>query len=276
MSMALTRAKILRLAHRDMWVIAFGMGVTRKLSAVEFAHVILARYLNRQAQVSAPELALGRLHPRVTIRNTWHHAHTHLAQRLSLTILGWEGKPLSRSAAGPLTLRICVEQRRLTHAQQPRPTVSIKPAPIEKLAVSNEQRRAMIAAVSIKPAPIEKSATRLIAKGGRVESIQENAPGNSRRAKAVVIDGAVPARLSASALAPVEKVIRRSKAVETERNISSRSVEVAGAEPLGQTKAINPWQQSTGAAIDVNSLTDQVIQAIDRRIVAQRERMGRS
>jgi hypothetical protein len=29
------------------------------------------------------------------------------------------------------------------------------------------------------------------------------------------------------------------------------------------------------AAIDVHRLTDQVIQAIDRRIVAQRERLGR-
>jgi hypothetical protein len=250
MSMALTRAKKLRLAHRDLRAIAFGMGPTRRLSMVGFAHGVLAHYLNRRAQVSAPELALGRLRPRVTIRNAWRHAHIHLAPRLSLAVLGWKGQSLNRSGAGPLTLGLCVEQQRLTHAQRPRPTVSIKPVTIENLA------------------------TRLIAKGGRVESVQENAPGNSRRAKAVVIDGAAPARLSASAPAPVEKVVRRSKAVETERNISSRSVEVASAEPRGKTKVINPWQQSNGVAIDVNRLTDQVIQAIDQRIVAQRERMG--
>jgi hypothetical protein len=250
MSMALTRAKKLRLAHRDMRLIAFGIGVTRRLSAVEFAHGVLARYLNLQAQVSTPELALGRLHPRITIRNTWRHAHTHLAPRLSLAVLGWKGQSLNRSAAGPLTLRLCVEPQRLTLAQRPRLADPIKTAAIEKLA------------------------TRLIAKGGRVESIQENAPGNTRRTKAVVIDGAAPARLNASALAHVERVVRRSKATETERNISSRSVEVASAESRGQTKAVNPWRQPTDVAIDVNRLTDKVIQAIDRRIVAQRERMG--
>jgi len=250
MSMALTRAKILRLANRDLRVIAIGIGPARRLPAVEFAHGVLARYLNLQAQVSAPELAFGRLHPRVTIQNTWRHAHTHLAQRLSLTVLGWRGKSLKTSAAGPMTLGRWVEQHRLNHAQRLRLAVSIKTATIERLA------------------------TRLIARGERVEGVQEDTPGNSRRAKAVVIDGAAPARLSASALAPVEKVVRRSKAAETERKISSRSVEVASAEPRGQTKAINPGRQPTGVTIDVNRLTDQVIQAIDRRIIAQRERMG--
>ena len=57
--MALTRVKKLRLAHRDLRVITIGMGPTGRLSAVEFAHIVLARYLNLQAQVSAPELALG-------------------------------------------------------------------------------------------------------------------------------------------------------------------------------------------------------------------------
>lgn len=248
--MALTRTKKLRLAHRDLRVIAFGMGATRRLSAVEFAHGVLARYLNLQAEVSAPEVALGRLHPRVTIRNTWRHAHTHLAQRLSLTIFGWKGQSLNRPAAGPLALRLCVKPERLTHAQRPRLAVSIKTAAIEQLA------------------------TRLIARGGRVEGVQEDTPVDSRRAKAVVIDGAAPARLSVSAPAPVEKVVRRSKPVEIERNISSQSNEVASAAPQSQAKAENPWQQSNGVAIDVNRLTDQVIQAIDRRIVAQRERMG--
>src|SRR5262249_54807921 len=92
--------------------------------------------------------------------------------------------------------------------------------------------------------------------------------------KAVVIDDAAPARLNASTPAPVERVVRSSKAAETARNISSRSDEVASAEPRGQTKAINPLRQPTSVAIDVNRLADQVIQAIDRRIVAQRERMG--
>jgi hypothetical protein len=252
MSMALTRARKLRLAHRDLRIIAFGIGPTMMLAAGGFAHGVLARYLNQRAQVSGPELALGRLHTRVTIRNTHRRSHTHLAPRLSLTVSGWKGQSLNRSADGPLTLRLCVEPQRLTQAQRPRLADSIKTAAIEKLA------------------------TRLIARGGRVESIQGNAPGNSRRAKAVVIDGAAPARLNASALAPVERVIRRSKATETERNISSRSVEMASAELQGQTKAINPLRQPTDVAIDVNRLTDQVIQAIDRRIVAQRERMGRS
>src|SRR5262249_34617254 len=184
MSMALTRTKRLRLAHRDLRVIAVGIGLTRMLAGGEFAHGVLARYLNRRAQVSAPELSLGRLHPRVTIRNTWRHAHTHLAKRLSLTVLGQRGQSLKTSAAGPMTLGLWVEQQRPTHAQRPRLAVSIKTATIEKLAA------------------------RLIAWGGRVESLQEDAPGISRRAKAVVIDDAAPARLNASTPAPVERVVR--------------------------------------------------------------------
>src|SRR5262245_53591022 len=108
MSMALTSTKKLRLAHRDLRVIAFGMGATRRISVVEFAHGVLARYLRRRTQGPAPELALWRPRHGVTIQNAHHYAHTHLAPRLSLTVLDWRTRSLSGGAAGSLTPRLCV------------------------------------------------------------------------------------------------------------------------------------------------------------------------
>jgi hypothetical protein len=67
-----------------------------------------------------------------------------------------------------------------------------------------------------------------------------------------------------------------SVAVGAETNPSPQTSDVPWPHAAGQSHRLNqpgPVQNPNG--IDLNHLTDQVIQAIDRRLIAQRERVGR-
>lgn len=74
---------------------------------------------------------------------------------------------------------------------------------------------------------------------------------------------------------PIPRVVRRPRtelAPDDRGLFAETAMTLPGRRPVvaSHTNAPDP------AAIDVHRLTDQVIQAIDRRIVAQRERLGRS
>jgi hypothetical protein len=74
---------------------------------------------------------------------------------------------------------------------------------------------------------------------------------------------------------PISKAVRRpvaEPAPDNRRLAADISMTLPGRRPIvaGRTDPPAP------AAIDMNRLTDQVIQAIDRRIIAQRERLGRT
>ena len=73
---------------------------------------------------------------------------------------------------------------------------------------------------------------------------------------------------------PVSRVVRRPVAEPaiTDRALTAETLMMLpGQRPVVVSRTNPP----APAPIDVNRLTDQVIQAIDRRIVAQRERLGR-
>jgi hypothetical protein len=73
---------------------------------------------------------------------------------------------------------------------------------------------------------------------------------------------------------PVPRVVRRphTELAPDDRGLSAETaMTLPGRRPVVASRMDAP----APAAIDVHRLTDQVIQAIDRRIVAQRERLGR-
>jgi hypothetical protein len=74
---------------------------------------------------------------------------------------------------------------------------------------------------------------------------------------------------------PVRTIVRHSTTTIMERTASARAADGAKPEGRRESQALQPGPRAPEAAIDVNRLTEQVIQAIDRRIVAQRERLGR-
>jgi hypothetical protein len=77
-----------------------------------------------------------------------------------------------------------------------------------------------------------------------------------------------------SSAPPVMRIVRRPPAhtIQSSEQRSTQQTQ-APAPMVNFTKQIEP--RPTVPALDVHQLTDQVIQLIDRRIVAQRERLGR-
>jgi hypothetical protein len=73
---------------------------------------------------------------------------------------------------------------------------------------------------------------------------------------------------------PVSRVVRRSVSVFTpdDRGLPAETPMT----PPGRRPVASRTYPPAPTPMDVNRLTDQVIQAIDRRIIAQRERLGRS
>lgn len=72
---------------------------------------------------------------------------------------------------------------------------------------------------------------------------------------------------------PVPRVVRRPAAVTATTNHSVvDDARLPGAATLPADSSQRP---AVAASVDVNHLTDQVIQAIDRRIIAHRERLGK-
>ncbi len=80
-----------------------------------------------------------------------------------------------------------------------------------------------------------------------------------------------PAQADAIPIRDLEKVVVRSALPASVREDAS-----SGADPAARTaKTQSPVSHTGLSAVDINRLTDQVVTAIDRRINAHRERLGR-
>jgi hypothetical protein len=119
---------------------------------------------------------------------------------------------------------------------------------------------------------------RLLDRGERLEAVQ----GPGRMAPAVPPGPPTTARFNEVApprrvprpILPVPRVMRRTIVVAKTDGQQPAAVGPAPAQPHRGPVVGGPGPVEA-LAVDVNHLTNQVIQAIDRRIVAQRERLGR-
>lgn len=125
---------------------------------------------------------------------------------------------------------------------------------------------------------------RLLARGERVEAFgYAGIPGRRLPAAAAASHaasdnaGGEPAEQVSRRPGPMPLVYRRPGVVSTEAETRDgrRTYSVEAQTAVRQT--LNPLSQnpSQGPSVEVNQLTDQVIQTLDRRLTAWRERMGR-
>ena len=249
--MALQPITTLRTAVSDVRVTAAGLLQARQRSpaifVIEFTQAIMQRYARRPWLWQALNLIFRQLRSLVTLENVHHHAHTHLAPRLALTMLRWPTQ--SESLSRERDAFIPALQRAIANTAGPAASSCLI------------NRENLVYNVSARYQRV-------------TESEQVMLVHQSRQIKDTATEVDVPARFELPAMETVPRVFRRAKATVNEPEASTRAgrgFRVTPKEDKPSTKLSNP----PAAAIDVNHLTDQVIQAIDQRILAQRERLGR-
>jgi hypothetical protein len=247
--------RVIRVA-RDVRSSAGGLRVatgTRPGSlAAAFAMALLARYQGRQERRWGVDFAFRRRPSSVTLQPVYQRLGLHLAPRLSLTVLA-----------------------------PPRPAEALN-APAAPARWVGRIERQVVREPILRPpgaAVRERLVTHLVTERERVEA---GATPGRRRADRDDAGPLVPSRGRFAPMAPpVPRVVQRPAAVTTMDSQSpsaafAATAEVQGGDGFG---ARRPGGSAAGpleaGAVDVKRLTDQVIQAIDQRIIAQRERLGR-
>lgn len=250
MSMALKPITTLRTAVRDVRVTAAGLLQARQMlpamRMVEFAQAMLQCYDRQPWLWQALNLIFRQFRTPVNLENVHHHSHTHLAPRLALTVVRKLAQPERQQAAGAFI-------------------------PALQRAIANTSGSAASSYLIDR----EHLVYRLSARYQRVtENEQVMLVHQSRQMKDTASEVAMPGRFELPIMETVSRVFRRAKPIVNESGISSPSERGFRATPQ-EDKSATKLASPPAAAIDVNRLADQVIQTIDRRIVAQRERLGR-
>jgi hypothetical protein len=98
------------------------------------------------------------------------------------------------------------------------------------------------------------------------------APASDRDSRQLVLDRIA---YQQTALAPPRMILRRQSGPAAESSGTSQSVRQSSHDSSSSADPV-PWPDRPSApVVDVNRLTDQVIQTIDRRLTSWRERMGK-
>jgi hypothetical protein len=243
----------LRIVHRDVRVTRNGIRPARQRAALgiagALARAIGARYTARSRWAGPAGLIFRRPQPGLTIQQVRHEAHAHFSPRLALTLLAWSPPPVLaavREAGTGLQMPVSRLERRLEMHLLQRSVIE-----------RTETERS------------ERFTRRFVERGERVESVRQR-PGT---AALPVTRADAPA---ASLAQPAPRLLYRPP--------SAATVSEAGQAPVAFPRDAAPRQPLPAqraslapelAPADINRLTDQVIQAIDHRIIAQRERLGR-
>jgi hypothetical protein len=254
------RTKAPRAACRGVRTIASRIRLAHQLAphgrALEFFRAIARRYEGEQVHWPAPSLVLRQPWPGVTLRRISYQTHVYLAPHLTLTVQGWRRPhpPNSQPVAGYSP-----------GGPKPRVALRVVTGPIGEVL---EGPFALTA--------VHRLVRRLGARGERNEAGEtaavSGATGSSKTSNAIRNGGNTT--LWASLVHPVSRIFRR-PAVVTIADGQPTTAERTGAIRDSRSAVARAASHADFQPIDVNRLTDQVIQAIDRRIVAQRERMGR-
>lgn len=233
-----TAANRLRLARRDPRVSVGRQAVRLQLPpsrAAAFAQALIDRYAPGSPWWPVLGLVFTQSAPGVTLRPVLQHHALYLAPRLNLTFLASLHGPQS-----PQPDRVWQGQRITTHEERT----------VQRLIARTERVVQRLATRE------QQLVTRLVAREERAEiAAPKNRPVVTCSVAAPRIDqdrvaAGVPRRTTAGSLADQE--------------LASAARPAGAGQPL-----------ATLPPADVSRLADQVIQAIDRRIIAQRERLGR-
>lgn len=246
--MAVKPITTLRTVYRDVRVTANGLlQVRRRSSAIVafgLAQTMMDRYARQTWLWQALNLIFRQFRSLVNLKNVHHHSHTQVAPHLALTVARWSPQPGSLPASNTL---IPVTQL-------------VRSKAIETLANSyliNQEHRIY----------------RLRERYQRITRSEQITVTHSHPMKYSAAENATPAHPGSAIIESLPRIFRRSKSLVNESEPRSRS----SSEPQSSLKGVNLTTKLSppAPAIDVNRLTDQVIQTIDQRILAQRERLGR-
>jgi hypothetical protein len=193
----------------------------------------------------------------ITLQPAVHRTRLHLAPHLRLTVLARSG-PEGAPSAGRATRQWVAQERSAASRPAGQPPVAVPGHQPLALVVGRLQAGRLVETV-----PVETIVNRLARRGVRVETV--GAP----RPQLPQSEGS-----TAGAPRPVPRVVRRSGAVGTGDDQPPAAETFAAASRTRPATAQVPGHGEL-PSLDLNRLTDQVVQAIDRRIIAQRERLGR-
>jgi hypothetical protein len=234
-----------------------------------FEQTIRTRY----GATRTPRLMAGAIVRQGRSAPTTHHHYGiqfHLAPHLNLTLVGRTQasttSPMS-DRRGPL-----VVQAERADALAPWVVRTIR----QRIDVPADQSRFQRAPVT---SSRDEIVQRVLARVGRIEvsPTGDASPPSRPGVRQAVADDALPEVMAATAFAqPLTRVVHRIPPGA----VSTPSATASDRETTRSTAdIIEPAVARQGAPaparIDVNRLTDDVIRAIDRRIIAQRERFGR-
>ena len=217
---------------------------------VGFAAAMMSR-LGARPVLSGPalHLAVVEQRPGIHVQRTAHHHHwsLHLALRLAASAFNRSHDPVHPQSPPPLLRQDACAAFLTAH-----------------------QRQTWDAGGVPTPAPLRWNLARSV---GRIWD--DTYAGSSR-----VGPGAPTARWAAprasllAGVTPLRSVLRTAPDARSERRPPSDRAAATTAH-VRTDRTLPDVTRAPHAIVDVNGLTDQVIRAIDRRIIARRERLGR-
>jgi hypothetical protein len=224
--------------------------VTPPLRAREFAATIRERHEGFQKSVPRSDLTFVRLALPWTFIQINHHLRFDVSLLEPQRDLAEKGVVDGRATETGFYRRQPIE----TYCQGRRSRVFIESVDFDNRAVLRRER-----SESVQPGLI----SRIVLRGKRSESVQPRLGYSQGDVSEAV---AVP---------PVPRVVLKQASIQSDQAVSrARPVGVLSPDDALQTRP-TPRQQPATAGVDLNRLTNEVIQTIDRRIIAERERMGR-
>jgi hypothetical protein len=214
-----------------------------------FIQAVLERHNGRQMHWPSLDLVLRRRPSGMTMRPIYHQVQMHVAPRLNLTVAG----------ATTLLHKRSIERVERTLREQLVHYLGMRGTRIDAVATQGS-----LTASAFNKASSPGSRTRIEAVATQrslTASDLEKAPSPGTNADFPL------AR-------PVPRVVRRPTPASGPDDLRL-TAETPMTRPGPRPVVASRTNSAAPSPIDVNRLTDQVIQTIDRRIVAQRERLGR-
>ena len=234
---------------------AHGKQRRRTSPAAQFARVIADRYLARpKSRLRMFDLVLRRSALGVTIQMNRREGDLHLAPNLRLLMLVWgkSGESTHTREALKPVLRLTIAKDAATLRPRTRQITAESPARdrlLRHLAARRERKESL-------PASGIRSAA-LLEQGARAKTPPRQ------------LDQQAPMTILKRFQPPMSLIGPEKRS----QQIRPPSAEV---EPQQVGRAVKPRPAQAPLDVDVNHLAERVIQAIDRRIIAQRERLGRA
>jgi hypothetical protein len=273
-----------------------------------FARAILARYAGQRPRQQWLELVFWRGGAAWTVLRLSRHDHWAIAPHLRLTVMApASGEPNAPNRSTPLPWRgVGLPSRRAT-APEMLPAHRTTPEPVPRLVLAcaggwravppPAQEAGAVEEATARPRALRLELHRDVALSSRAQNrgqrVASVIPAPDRAAKQVgAPHGGPAARVAAPpvgepALVAQTRRVAAGAVPAVARLVASKAAAPAAArqapperrtEPDIATPLPDAWRGMAPSPppLDVGRLTDQVLQVIDQRIIARRERMGRS